>query len=112
MTGNGEISIEVVLSRREDQLRKFTFKAKVKDERDVTIVGNSLKAMVRIILDKPLRCHIIAVIREILHSYSTRLEFQLPGPELEHHIQSQLQADGKDTANRPGAHITILQHFS
>ena len=54
MTGNGEISIEVVLSRREDQLRKFTFKAKVKDERDVTIVGNSLKAMVRIILDKHL----------------------------------------------------------
>ena len=54
MTGSGEISIEVVLSRREDQLRKFTFKAKVKDERDVTIVGNSLKAMVRIILDKHL----------------------------------------------------------
>jgi hydrogenase maturation factor len=54
MTGSGEISIEVVLSRREDQLRKFTFKAKVKDERDVTIVGNSLKAMVRMILDKHL----------------------------------------------------------
>ena len=54
MTGNGEISIDVVLSRREDQLRKFTFKTKVKDERDVMVVGNSLKAMVRIILDKHL----------------------------------------------------------
>ena len=51
MTGSGEISIEVVLSRREEHIRKFTFKAKIKDARDVSIVGSSLKGMVRLILD-------------------------------------------------------------
>ena len=54
MTENGEINIEVVLSRREEQLRKFTFKTKIRDGRDVAVVGNSLKMMVQLIVNRHL----------------------------------------------------------